>query len=91
MSDSKELVTVENCAFALKCPRHWNDLDTTEQQNVRYCLSCERAVYLCVSQTEFISHAKLGHCVALQTRTDKREPVYFVGQPSGGSSYNADQ
>ena len=85
MTDTEKLFRVEKCEFALKCPKHWNDLDVTEDEGIRHCRFCERNVYLCVSQTEFISYANLGRCVAVRDQSEEGESAYIVGEPSGAS------
>jgi uncharacterized protein (TIGR02996 family) len=59
---------VENCeaAFRFKCPKQWENLKVTGDPTVRHCDACEKKVYYCDTLPEAQSHARQGHCVAVQ-------------------------
>lgn len=68
MSALPEIIVVEEDAVCFTqdqpCPRRWQALATTEQQNVRVCHTCGRAVYFCRSKAEAIQHCQNQEAVA---------------------------
>ncbi len=54
------------CKLAFECPKHWEQLDTTSQPDVRYCHTCKSPVYWVKTNEEFSQHAFAGHCVAFK-------------------------
>jgi uncharacterized protein (TIGR02996 family) len=58
---------VERCGlrFDFQCPMEWSMLRTTERDGVRHCTGCQQDVYYALSVGEARSHARDGHCVAL--------------------------
>lgn len=56
-----------NCedAFQFRCPKLWESLDLTEDEDVRYCRECEQKVFLCSTPEEFVRLGNAGHCVAV--------------------------
>lgn len=59
------VLPIENCEFAIDCPRRLDELDTTDNPKVRYCTHCKCNVYHCESVQELENHRNAGHCVAL--------------------------
>jgi uncharacterized protein (TIGR02996 family) len=82
---------IENCRlnlkFAFECPRHWDQLQSTDLPTVRSCEFCDEPVYYCDTIAKARGHAARGECVAidlvlLRKRNDLgvRKPI--VGRPS---------
>jgi hypothetical protein len=66
---------IENCAlrFAFQCPKRWeNLLQRTEDTGVRFCEACRKDVYFCRTVQEAQRRAALGHCVAVDSRLERR-------------------
>ena len=59
---------IENCdaAFRFQCPKQWENLKITGDPTVRHCVACEKNVHYCHTLPEAQSHARQGHCVAVQ-------------------------
>jgi len=63
-----------NCEMEFKCPKNWFELTDTEQAGVKHCSTCQKNVYLCITQNELDDFANKGECIAffsdpdLQTR-----------------------
>ncbi len=59
---------IENCetAFRFQCPKQWENLKITGDPSVRHCDACDRKVHYCHTLPEAQSHARQGHCVAVQ-------------------------
>ena len=62
---AQKFFSIKNCEFAFRCPRDWERLATTENDNERYCASCEKPVYLCADDEALTEHVQAGHCVAV--------------------------
>lgn len=65
---------IENCreTFEFECPQRWDRLTWTEDASVRFCESCKQNVYHCSSVAEARTHARQGHCVALECNLFRR-------------------
>lgn len=71
---------IRNCPldFRVNCPRRWLELRPGEQQGVRFCDTCHRAVYLCNDENQAIEQARQGRCVAIY-RAVEHEYVDSLG------------
>lgn len=80
----KTETTIRNCdkAFRFVCPKNWADLVRTEIESQRFCESCERTVYLCVTDADTLEHARAGHCVAREMPDSSELPRLVLGQPA---------
>ena len=65
---------VENCGleFSFKCPRRWEDLETTGNDTVRFCDDCRKHVHHCGSIGEARRQAGLGKCIAVDSRLTRQ-------------------
>jgi uncharacterized protein (TIGR02996 family) len=69
---------VNEIAFADPCPLRWEKLTPTDDPLVRHCENCLQQVYFCSSVKIARKHAKLGHCVAVDSSlVRKRNDVTF--------------
>lgn len=75
--------TIRNCdkEFKFICPKNWTDLKLRDSQNIRFCESCEKSVYYCLTFEETIAHAKVGNCIAREIPDDSELPVIKMGKP----------
>jgi hypothetical protein len=71
--------SIEDCEFKFKCPRTWEQLSATDDDDKRYCGSCERVVHRCDHPMLIELHAKADHCVAVLDRASK---AFEVGHAS---------
>jgi hypothetical protein len=83
-------IAVRNCPvrFYFQCSRKWDDLETTDRDEIRFCHTCQENVHLCETDAEMVDHARKGHCVAkfLRDNTVKEDDFGFViGRPEKGS------
>lgn len=76
--------TIRNCAvkFRFRCPKTWDELQTTEDEGRRFCGECERSVFLCNTDAETILHARAGHCVARRVPDE----LMMIGEPESDES-----
>jgi uncharacterized protein (TIGR02996 family) len=73
---------IEGCEqrFSFLCPRKWEQLQTTDVAEIRYCTGCQQNVYYCNTIQEAQEHARCGECVAISlTVLRKPEDVTFGG------------
>jgi len=82
----KKISEIWNCPDSLEfqCPQQWGLLNTTNDNDVRYCNICSQNVYICLTPQEFIQNTKSGKCVAIPYELAHRpdDPQYVLGRPS---------
>ncbi len=84
-----------NCAasgkveFRFVCPNTWEQMQTTDSDNKRFCTQCQRNVFKCHNANEAALRANQDECIAVpdwlahEARQDERpERVLIVGQPT---------
>lgn len=59
-------IEVRDCAFSFKCPKSWDSLQTTENENVRYCNECKEHVWFCKTTKALRYASSKGRCVAVE-------------------------
>lgn len=59
-------ISIPNCGKTTPthCPKSWEDLTVSEQDNVRFCQECSQKVYLCQNEAEIAEHLQDEHIVA---------------------------
>ena len=57
----------EECgvSFSVVCSKTWEDLESIDQDETRWCGQCSKLVYLCRTNSEAIEAARLGRCITL--------------------------
>lgn len=53
-----------HCEFEYSCPLNWGDLESTEDEMVRYCQQCEKNVTLCMDDAQIDAAWEQGKCIA---------------------------
>lgn len=76
--------SIANCTWSIPkaCPQTWFNLQSTGQQDVRFCDICSKHVYYCQSNESVVKHGALGHCVAFYNGLDKVETIGDVSLES---------
>jgi hypothetical protein len=59
-----------NCEFVFKCPLKWENLEKTQNEDRKYCKSCQKNVYFAHSQSELNELARVGKCAAFSPPED---------------------
>ena len=59
----RRVYKVQDC-FEFVCPELWDNLEKTEDKNVRSCNSCEKSVYKATNKEKMYQLAGEGKCVA---------------------------
>ena len=62
MSDK---LTIRNCKFAYRCSAKWDNLQETDDDDIRFCNDCQKEVFFCDSDDTLITFVKLNRCVAI--------------------------
>jgi len=60
-----ENITIRNCTFAYKCEMKWDELDETEEDEIKFCKGCQKEVYLCETDEDLTKAIKRNRCVAI--------------------------
>ena len=60
-----ENITIRNCKFAYKCEMKWDELDETEEDEIKFCRGCQKEVFLCETDEELTQSIKRNRCVAI--------------------------
>ncbi|HVF85638.1 MAG TPA: hypothetical protein VM821_06630 [Abditibacteriaceae bacterium] len=84
---------VVNCdiKFRFECPKLWQNLDDTQEPDVKFCDACQREVFLCSSDEETMEHAEQGHCIARARPHFSTLPMMVIGEIESGISPTAEQ
>ena len=67
----KDNFEIKNC-FVFVCPLKWENLEKTDEINIRYCGSCEKQVYKAENMFSFYELSEQNKCVAY--REDENTP-----------------
>ncbi|WP_437874721.1 hypothetical protein [Sorangium sp. So ce513] len=76
--------TIRNCPIRMKvvCPKTWDALEPTGQDDVRHCAHCGEAVYFCRTDEETVAHARAGRCIAREQPHPSELPRVVLGRPA---------
>jgi uncharacterized protein (TIGR02996 family) len=65
-------VRIEACGrWKFRCPQQWEKLRLTDDARVRHCTACRKNVHYCTTIEDAQSHARQGHCVAVDTAVQR--------------------
>lgn len=68
------------------CNKSWSELATTDNQNIKFCMTCFKDVHLCETQKDLSNALKNGFCIAYETefRFSQHSDTHFtLGLPKG--------
>ena len=66
-------LTIRNCKFAYRCSAKWDDLQETDDDDIRFCNDCQKEVFFCDSDDTLVTFVKLNRCVAiLKSKSNER-------------------
>ena len=66
------------CRFRYICSKTWEELQSTDNADVKFCKHCRHNVYLAHNESEFEEHTARGRCVAIER--DEGEQM-LIGYP----------
>ncbi len=62
-------LSIRNCKFAYLCSTKWDDLQVTDDDDVRFCNACQKEVYFCYDDYELVSGIHLNRCIAFDQKS----------------------
>lgn len=62
------------CRFKFICARKWQDLESTESEDVKFCTHCEQSVYMAKTLEDFDQFAEERKCTYWAGSKDGRGP-----------------
>ena len=68
-----------NCKFSFKCTKNWENLNSTSEQEIRYCSDCHEKVYYCKTKSEIIWAIKNKKCISIYS-DDNYMDLMSIGQ-----------
>ena len=81
---------IRNCEFKFKCPKQWDFLELTDEEDQRDCNECHQIVYFCKTGKQLMAAIKEDRCVAVKILDPESDlPRIEVGMPA--PKYNIDQ
>jgi uncharacterized protein (TIGR02996 family) len=77
-----ERTAVENCEprFEFECPKRWERLSLTGDDNVRFCETCRKPVFHCETVADAQRRAWNGQCVAIDSCTSRTSGDLRTGE-----------
>lgn len=83
---------ITGCEYKVKykCPLEWNNLEETEDSEIRFCNECNKNVYHCETSIDIDKHIKLNNCIAYFPIPDESPPLTLMGviAPPDDSPYD---
>ena len=58
---------VLNCPMEFICDKPWDELMPTDDLNIKFCLSCEKTVHFCKTESDLEVALEKGLCIAYET------------------------
>jgi hypothetical protein len=73
---------IRNCPWGYKCEKTWDDLIATDNEDIRFCDTCDKAVYLCQTKQALADSVLLNRCATfpahllhVRNPQDSRQPA----------------
>jgi hypothetical protein len=73
--DKAEKDEIKDYVFGFECSVGWENLEKTDDENLRFCHQCDKHVYFAETQTQLNEIAKKGNCVAFPNPKSPLEPL----------------
>ena len=82
----KKNIEIKNC-FEFVCPENWNNFEKTDDENVRFCGSCEKQVFKATDKETLEELSKGKKCVAYFS--GEKDAPFLMGE-TVPPMYNSD-
>ena len=82
----KKHIKIKNC-FEFVCPENWNNFEKTDDENVRFCGSCEKQVFKATDKEILEELSKEKKCVAYFS--GEKDTPFIMGE-TVTPMYNSD-
>lgn len=66
---------LRNCKFKFQCDQRWETMQTTDDENVKFCEKCNETVHLCKNPWDLEIVIRENKCVALLEKNDDKVPI----------------
>ena len=63
---ARNILERAGCEMRVTCDRDWDAFEVTEEEGIRFCSHCEKAVFLTQTPTELRIAAERGLCVYIK-------------------------
>lgn len=74
---SDEQPTLEQCPLSYVCNQQWESLEPVRgQDDIKFCLKCQRSVYFCRTPEDLARNAPLGRCLAVLDAARAKQWVF---------------
>ena len=78
---SKPNVTIRNCTFAYKCNMNFDELNDTDNRNIKFCTQCQREVHYCATDEEIVDAIQRNKCIAIYNPYNICDSEMILGMP----------
>lgn len=85
--NTNEMLETSGCKMEVICGKKWEELSLTEQDGIRFCGDCRKAVFLTTTPAELKLAAQRGLCVyvvpespAALFRSNRDAPTFAVSR-----------
>lgn len=73
-----------NCPMEYICSKSWNELQMTDDLNIKFCNACNKEVHLCEDALDLEVALEQNLCIAFQNQLEiKLERRMTLGIPKG--------
>ena len=73
--------TIRNCTFAYKCNMNFDELNDTDNRNIKFCTQCQREVHYCATDEEIVDAIQRNKCIAIYNPYNNCESEMILGMP----------
>ncbi len=71
---------INNYNWAFRCPKSWENLKSTVNQNVKFCDECKKNVFLCKTDEDVEYHSERLNCVFLLPENEEEFQWEYMGK-----------
>lgn len=74
-------IAIRNCAFKFRCEKKWQNLERTDNPEIRYCGTCGEDIHYVHTNKELRKAIEANQCVALVVAEENQDGYpQFVGK-----------
>ena len=76
----KPNVTIRNCVLSYKCNMNFEELNSTDNKNIKFCTECQKEVYYCATDVELVDAIQRNKCIAIYNPYNNCESDLRLGR-----------
>lgn len=65
---------LRNCKFKFQCDQRWETMQSTDDENIKFCEKCNETVHLCKNPWHLENAIKQNKCVAILAKNGDKIP-----------------